>query len=214
MIPHSKLAAYCAAVYGLDDTWLLTTREVDCLVVDEGNCLILAFRGTQASVAWPLRWSWEGLSNTRDIIRDLRFIPWKDPRFGVWMHKGFGISADWWAGRFMRELPTDKKIIVTGHSLGAGIAPHVARILKHHDFDVEEVVLFGEPKGHYWKSRHHYQQMNIRTTSYRNKRDWIKYAGIGRLTVEPIILNPDTNSRFESHDIERYHSALMNNRGL
>lgn len=209
MVAHSKLAAFCDQVYDLPDCKLLTIKEVDCLAVEEGDHLVLAFRGTQASAAWPVKWSWEGLSNTRDIIRDLRFIPWSDPWFNVWVHKGFGISAYWWVKRFMSKLPHDKKIIVTGHSLGAAIAPHVARALKHNRLNVVETVLFGEPKGHYWKSRKHYEAFKIPTTSYRTNKDWIKYAGVGRLTVKPTILDTGNYSKWESHNIGVYHDALL-----
>lgn len=211
MISHAWLALLCSKVYETADTHLLTINEVDCLVMEADEYVVLAFRGTEASAAWPVKWSWQALSNTRDIIRDLRFVPWKEPGTCNWVHKGFGISAQWWFEEFVSELPKGKPVYLTGHSLGAGIAPLVARLLHGVGYSVAEVVLFGEPGGHYGRSASRYRELGIKTTSYRHRKDWIRWAGVGAKSVPPTVLNPGRYSAWESHDIDLYYQTLMSN---
>lgn len=233
---HHQLAVLCNEAYDRPDSELWCVHEVDCLVKRTDNgYVILAFRGTEVSRIRPKSWHprdiWRGLVNIRDVIRDLRFVPWRDkesfPDERFWVHKGFGISAQWWIDEFAAPVDPDSddvrwntsrlwgeiksfsdQIIVTGHSLGAGVAPNVARYLELLGFNVAEVVVFGEPKGHYWGSKRHYETYGIPTTSYRIDQDWIRRAGIGETISDPVILPlPDVSSR-EAHDIEHYMAIL------
>ncbi len=209
---HAEYARYCAQVYDRPDRQLKTVREVDCLCIERDGLQVLAFRGTEFKAIKPKGWRWRdikaALNNVRDVIRDLMGWPWRDDLFGVYVHTGFGLSAKWWVDRFAKELSIDQPVVITGHSLGAGIAPHVARRLHDLGFNVVEVVLFGEPKGHYKRSKRHYQDLKIPTISYRNQRDWIKYAGFGSSTVKPVILYPGDVSIWDSHDIDLYADVL------
>lgn len=204
---HYDLAVLCDRVYDKPDSELWTTREVDCLVKRRGDTVALCFRGTQAGRSWPNEWSREGLSNTRDVIRDLRFWPWRCPVSGQWVHKGFGISAYWWWKRFHRELP-NARYVITGHSLGAAIAPMVARIMVDFGMNVSEVVIFGEPKGHYFGSERDYRAIGVPTVSYRHQLDWIQHAGFGATCVAPVVLDSRGMNAFKSHHVAEYARSL------
>lgn len=109
--------------------------EVEVLVVEEDKTYI-AFRGTEASDMWAGR-GWV------DVIRDLRTIPWHDKRVG-WSHSGFLKGAR----RAVKNLiiPRDKPVVVTGHSLGGGLAVNAAAILHAEGYTVEKCITFGAPR--------------------------------------------------------------------
>ena len=209
---HHDLAVMCNRVYDKPDCELLTVQETDALVLTRGDVTCLAFRGTQARDSWPRKWSRDGLSNTRDVIRDLRFWPWRDPISRQWCHKGFSVSAWWWFDKFHRQLDQSSRYVITGHSLGAGIAPMVARMMVMSGFKVAECVVFGEPKGHYFGSERDYAECDIPTVSYRNKKDWIRFAGFGSTSVPHTELDPGPLSAGESHGVEVYAGVLANAR--
>lgn len=207
LFSHYDLAVLCNRVYDKPDRDLLTISEIDCLVKRRGDTVALCFRGTEASNAWPMKWSKAGLSNSRDIIRDLRAWPWKDPISECWVHKGFGWSAYTWWKEFHRGLSLGVKLVVTGHSLGAAIAPMVARSLVLSGLDVEECVVFGEPRGHYWGSDKNYRELDIPTTSYRNKNDPIRFAGLGSHSVPVTVIDPGLEC-LKSHSIDVYAGMM------
>ncbi|GGO89061.1 hypothetical protein GCM10011348_45930 [Marinobacterium nitratireducens] len=207
-VSHLELAHLCSRVYDARGPEVRSRHETDVLIEDRGDVIILAVRGTEWSNAWPRNWSWEGLSNLRDVARDLWFFPWKDPVSRTWVHSGFGWSALTWFRRYRTTLQkTNTRYIVTGHSLGAAIAPQLARMMKLHGWQIDEVVLFGEPGGHYWGSRDNYAALNIPTTSYRTRWDWIQAAGYGR-TVPRTILETEGLGPRESHQIEAYVESM------
>lgn len=207
-VSHLELAKLCSRVYDERGPEVRSRHETDVLVEHRGDVTVLAVRGTEFSAAWPFEWSWEGLSNSRDVFRDLMFVPWLDPVSRTWVHQGFGISALSWFRRYRETLPKDGvRYVITGHSLGAAIAPQLARMMDLNGWHVSEVVLFGEPGGHYWRSRSHYGALNIKTKSYRIEKDWIRFAGYDRTVERTILPSLGLNMR-HSHDIESYIGAL------
>lgn len=205
---HLLCAKLCAEVYDVKRD-VLSIDETDVLVRVVDDVLHLAVRGTEFSQSWPLKWSWEALSNTRDTIRDLRFFPWQSED-GLWCHKGFLISAQHWVAAFEHRIAAfDLPVVVSGHSLGAGVAPHLARLLHRLNFNVREVVLFGEPRGFYRNSQYKYQRLGIKTASYVNENDWIRCVPPwGKTSVTPVRINPKGGISRSAHDIERYVAAL------
>ena len=98
-------------------------NEIEVLFEPHDKFHVLAFRGTEASSLNAIfrQGGW------RDIIRDLRFIPWYDKRVG-WAHSGFlkGAKA---VDRIIVNSPR-KETILIGHSLGGALALIVALMMK------------------------------------------------------------------------------------
>lgn len=208
-VTHLELAQLCSRVYDERGPEVRSRHETDVLVDDRGDVIVLAVRGTEWSQAWPNVWSLEGLSNFRDVVRDLRFFPRRCPMSGTWVHAGFLWSALTWFRCYRTTLQKEGvRYVITGHSLGAAIAPQLARMMTLGGWQVDEVVLFGEPGGHYWGSREHYAGLNIPTTSYRNRWDWIQVAGYGRTVPRTVLETEGLNPR-QSHQIEAYINTLM-----
>ena len=204
---HYDLAVLCDRVYDKPDSELLSFREVDCLMKRRGDTVSLSFRGTQAGNSWPIKWSMDALSNTRDFIRDLRAWPWRCPVSRQMVHKGFGISAYWWWEKFHGDLPT-ARYVISGHSLGAAIAPLVGRIMILSGVPVYEVVVFGEPSGHYFGSADDYRSIGINTTSYAHDRDPIRRAGFGSISVPATVITSRGLGYMASHSISEYAESL------
>jgi hypothetical protein len=85
----------------------------------------------------------------------------------------------------------------------------LARIMVDFGFNVADVVVFGEPRGHYWGSDREYQSHGIPTTSYRNQNDWIRFAGFGSTSVPATVLPCELSCK-RSHSIEVYAKSLAN----
>lgn len=202
------LARLCNRSYA---TATHSVNEVDALVIEYEHFTVIAMRGTEASNLWP--WAedisfWESISNWWDVVRDLRVIPWRN-EFG-WSHAGFQKGADAWVDEFADQLNPIKPIVICGHSLGAGLAPHIALLLKFLGFTVESVVMFGEPRGLLSSSRKEFKLSGIPAQSFKNGGDvictippWGKHAvkqtKIGRRTWRP---------SFKDHDITEYMAVL------
>lgn len=204
---HLSAAFYSKDIYTKELVY--SNRETDIFRYPSSYGVdFLAVRGTEFSESLIFNWSFEGLKNCWDIGRDLFFTPWRCPITGVWGHAGFMLGAYNWFLEFAATLDKSRMYVVTGHSLGAAIAPHLARYLAMHHFSIAEVVLFGEPAGHYWRSRKHYASLGIPTTSYRVKNDWIRFAGFGRRTVKPTILPAHPSGKWAAHNIDWYIRKL------
>lgn len=108
-----ELAEFCALSYS-DSTFTVGELEVLCKL--ERGVHYVAIRGTEASRLI----SGDGWI---DVLRDMRIIPWYDKHLG-WCHSGFLKGAL----SIMEELGLSKgqQIVVTGHSLGAGVGQLLA----------------------------------------------------------------------------------------
>lgn len=206
---HHELAVLCDAAYDTTRSDIWSVAENDVLVRERENVVTLSCRGTEASRAIHNDFSMEGLRNTRDILKDLRFWPYQMPD-GSWVHKGFGRAAEVWCEAYALKLvEIGKPVVLTGHSLGAAMAVQMAAVLRGMGLNVLEVVTYGEPAGFYFGSEKKYQALNIPTTSYLNANDWIRFAPpFGSTSVPRTRINPKKGISRKAHDINEYVRAM------
>ena len=155
---HFDLARICELAYKAKTG---SVGEVEYLITEHDGFTVIAFRGTEATRWWS-NGGW------RDILRDVRFIPWYDRRIG-WAHAGFLKGAKRAVEQIL-ELHLPGPIYVTGHSLGAGLATCAAAILKAQGLDIWEAVLFGSPRALTKSAQKRYK---VKCTSYRNGHDFV-----------------------------------------
>lgn len=206
---HVDSAILCSKAYDTSRTDIWSVRETDALVRVKEDCVKINFRGTEFSNSWPLHWSREAFSNTRDVLKDLRVWPWRSAVAGL-VHKGFGVGAEHWISVYaLRLARLDLPLEISGHSLGAAIAVQAAPLFKHMGFDVREAVVFGEPASFYFGSEERYQKLNIPTYSYLNEDDWIQAAPPwGETGVPRTWLNYKPGISKAAHNIQNYISTL------
>jgi len=195
MIKHMDLAILCDKAYDRDSNNIWKIDGIEVLVRIKYNCIRLAVRGTEMGI--------------RDMSRNLKFYPYKGESKS-WGHAGFKKSASKWVDAFgpaikQHNLP----IIVTGHSLGASTAPHMAIRLIDLGCKVQEVVTFAEPKGFYWGGNKYYQSLGIPTTSYLTRNDWIRLTPPwGETCVKPTYLKGKGFIRLWAHSLRNYTERL------
>jgi hypothetical protein len=160
---------------------------------------------------------WRGSSTTLDWLDDLDTIPIVDPILGS-VHKGFFLGASGMWPQVDKVLQA--KVIVVGHSLGAGhasiYAGHMVAAL--HKMPVR-VVLFGSPRPGFQKLSDILAPVTI--NSYKNRSDPVTdvplYIEPDFLYVEPrpfIALDvappfQDSWGLFSDHHMQLYHTALQ-----
>lgn len=134
---HNELAHLCGRSYK-DHTFRI--QELEVLLEYTDGVYYLAIRGTESGGLIS-----EG--GIRDVIRDLRVIPSRHNYLG-WCHSGFlkGALAISRSGWLRQELKDDAPIVVTGHSLGAGVGQLLALILHSEGYNVRNFVGFGMPR--------------------------------------------------------------------
>ena len=113
-------------------------KGVEALLVEEHDFDVLAFRGTEGSI--------------RDVIRDLRAIPWHDTRLG-WCHAGFLKAGRGIWPQIEWLVESRKPLFLTGHSKGAAEATIVAGLFTAAGKAPAALVTFGSPKCGFWKLR-------------------------------------------------------------
>lgn len=132
---HKDLATLSRQSY-MDHTFVV--NELEVLLRHERDAVYIAIRGTEAQQGKIF-----GEGGWRDIIRDLRVIPWYDRKLG-WCHAGFLKGAKAILGQL--ALVKEKPVVVTGHSLGAGVGQLLALLLHFRGYDVREFAGFGMPR--------------------------------------------------------------------
>ena len=150
---HKRLAQLCEKSYK-EHTFVV--NELEVLVRHERGTCYLAIRGTESNAVFS-GGGW------RDIIRDLRITPWYDRKLG-WCHAGFLKGAKAILGQL--ALVKGKPVVVTGHSLGAGVGQLLALLLHFRGYDVREFVGFGMPRCFIGK-----RKFQLGLTHYRHKDD-------------------------------------------
>lgn len=202
---HHDLAKYCKIAYTLKT---FSVNEVDAYVVNHKDYYIIAFTGTEADKLWPWDKSEQGRNNWKDIRADLRFFRHDHPEYGR-MHRGFINGATKWTDVYKDRFNKTKPIYFTGHSKGAGEATQAARIMFLDGFNVAEVVLFAEPRGHYIGSRKHFDSLQMKVTTYIYGNDIIRFLPPwGRQSAKVTKLGPfRLYPSIKDHGIDNYINA-------
>jgi len=120
-----EAAELCVKAYS---QYTVRSGGVECLVAHVGGSTVVAFRGTEF--------------NFKDILRDMRGVPWYDSDLG-WCHSGFlkGTRRIWWLLKAYMIEP----VCFTGHSKGGAEATVAAAIATVAGFRVS-LVTFGSPR--------------------------------------------------------------------
>lgn len=87
-----------------------------------------------------------GTSNIENAMVDISLKLMVDKNTGVRLHEGFSFAAKQVYAELKPLLNSDYKINVTGHSLGGAVALILAMYLDAYQFDIEQVITFGQPK--------------------------------------------------------------------
>tara|TARA_S200002703_G_scaffold1263_1_gene2194 strand:+ start:1333 stop:1941 length:609 start_codon:yes stop_codon:yes gene_type:complete len=152
-------------------------KELEYSVYQYDDCQVIVIRGTEITGTEE-----DGLlgriKNLRDVIRDIRILPWKIKGM-PWGHSGFVKGArDVLEHSMPRHLKYDKPIICTGHSLGGAIALALGVFLKKLDNKQSvQVVTFGAPRVFLFKQK-------INAVMYRNGKDIVSTVPYGRHPVK------------------------------
>ncbi|MBT8434908.1 MAG: lipase family protein [Gammaproteobacteria bacterium] len=87
-----------------------------------------------------------GTSNIENAMVDISLKLRVDENTGVRLHEGFSLAAKQVYKELKPLLKPDYKISVTGHSLGGAVALILGMYLDANQFDIEQVITFGQPK--------------------------------------------------------------------
>ncbi|RTL06878.1 lipase family protein [Candidatus Dependentiae bacterium] len=132
------------------------------------NIITISFRGSQCLSDWE-----HNFNDQSKKINDTQ---------GIKAHSGYldiinNIKDDI-KKQIEKLLVLDIKIIVTGHSLGAGVAslivPFIHTIAKNHNANIH-LITFGAPYVAKEDYRNWLKNNNITVTTYMRKRDWIQF---------------------------------------
>lgn len=87
-----------------------------------------------------------GTSNIENAMVDISLRLMIDRNTGVRLHQGFAFAAKQVYAKLKPLLKPDHKINVTGHSMGGAVALILAMYLDADQFNIEQVITFGQPK--------------------------------------------------------------------
>ncbi len=87
-----------------------------------------------------------GTSNIENAMVDISLKLMVDESTGVHLHEGFSFAAKQVYKELKPLLKPDYKINLTGHSLGGAVALILGIYLDAYQFNIEQVVTFGQPK--------------------------------------------------------------------
>ena len=87
-----------------------------------------------------------GTNNLKNFKQDVEYIPTKNKKLGIYVHKGFDRDTSRILRDILPRLNKDYAVKVTGHSLGAAIASLLMINLHEEGFQIRPSVNFGQPK--------------------------------------------------------------------
>jgi pimeloyl-ACP methyl ester carboxylesterase len=87
-----------------------------------------------------------GTANAENAMVDIAIKLRPDAKAGIKLHEGFALAATGIYQDLQPQLDKSKTVHLTGHSLGGAVAQILAMYLQQDDFDVGNVITFGQPK--------------------------------------------------------------------
>lgn len=87
-----------------------------------------------------------GTDNLGNFKQDADYVPAKDKRLDIYVHRGFDEDIRHILNDVLPKLNRDYDVKVTGHSLGAAIASLLMIYLHEEGFSIKQSVNFGQPK--------------------------------------------------------------------
>jgi hypothetical protein len=118
---------------GLGEFEKFSGASTQAFVAEDGDRRYLVFRGTESQ-------------NHVDWMRDAQFRP-VDGVFGARVHSGFRRALDEvWEEILPQVTAGNRRLVITGHSLGAGLATLAASRLVATNHDVGDVYTYGSPR--------------------------------------------------------------------
>lgn len=122
-----------AAEFGLGGFAPFSGPSTQAFVAEDALRRYLVFRGTEAT-------------NPTDWMRNAEFRP-VEGALGARIHSGFRRALDEvWVDVFPMVSGDDKDLVITGHSLGAGLATVAAARLVAAGLSVDDLYLYGSPR--------------------------------------------------------------------
>lgn len=190
----------------------LCVDDVELLITEHGDTTVFAWRGTEAGgIGQVLKLFKTG--NWRDILRDLRALPWYDKRVG-WAHAGFLKGARGVLDKCIADHPYGRPIIHVGHSLGGALAQIAAVYMHSLGFRIARCAAFGSPN--VFLSRSVGRIADIDLTLYRNGNDivttmpgvFFPYVPATKYTQIGPAHNPARGGNFGHHVRAMYLAAV------
>ena len=145
-----------------DKKFTFVAGELEVLVEERGDIAIISIRGTEGDRMFS-----EG--GWRDVIRDLLFIPYSPHWLKGIGHYGFLRGAEIVLDKVGAKVSKDKRLVFTGHSLGAAVGLACTLLAEIRGWKVEEFVGFGTPRVFYTERKK--INPNVKYTLYRNGKD-------------------------------------------
>ncbi|MFZ5950164.1 MAG: lipase family protein, partial [Candidatus Rifleibacteriota bacterium] len=126
------------------------TADTQAVVMSNDKVVIVAFRGSEVSSNGkfsPAKFTYDWILTDFNFFKK-RIIWWG---FGVKVHQGFYAAMDVCYDEVKRLIQahlagTPKKLWITGHSLGAGIAPLFAYRLAEDGIDIQGIYTYAGPR--------------------------------------------------------------------
>jgi triacylglycerol lipase len=87
-----------------------------------------------------------GTDNLANIKQDADYIPSKNTKLGIYVHKGFDRDTSALYKDLLPHLDKSQSVVLTGHSLGAAISTLLMIYLHEDGFKIAPSVNFGQPK--------------------------------------------------------------------
>jgi len=219
-----ELALICKDAYKFST---FSKCDVEVLVKYYDNLCVIAVRGTEARDLWTqrdnFRWrdmlkrkQWKNwFGGITDIARDLMAWPKYSPELNAYFHAGFLKGAEHARDEILSgkyDITKLTPLIITGHSLGGGIALPLALLLKKERAEVQSCVVFGCPRAVRKNSEFVFKDLHV--ASYRYGNDFVTTVpkrGWGYSHPVPLLQLGNSTGRkpnWSDHSIDLYISAL------